>query len=115
MKTFVFDLDGTLCTKVTDGNYNNAKPKKERIDQVNLLYDEGNFITIHTARGMGRHNNNAVAANEEFYNLTVKQLDQWGVRYHEVHLGKPSGDIYIDDKAVSDDQFFKITLGANFE
>ena len=55
---------------------------------------------------MGRHNNNQESANREFYDLTKNQLDKWGVYYHELFLGKPSGDIYIDDKGVSDGQFF---------
>ena len=55
---------------------------------------------------MGRHNNNQELAHREFYDFTKSQLDKWGVHYHELFLGKPSGDVYIDDKGVSDGQFF---------
>ena len=41
-----------------------------------------------------------------FYDLTVKQLETWGVRYNELHLGKPSGDYYVDDKGIKDEDFF---------
>jgi site-specific DNA-adenine methylase len=27
--------------------------------------------------------------------------------YHELFLGKPSGDYYIDDKGINSDEFFK--------
>ena len=36
-------------------------------------------------------------AHRRFYKLTKKQRD-WGVKHHGLFMGKPSGDIYIDDK-----------------
>ena len=105
MKSFVFDIDGTLCTK-TDGDYTKAKPYERRIKTINRLYDEGNTIILLTARGMGRHKNDSKKAEAEFYDLTVKQLSQWGVKYHRLFMGKPSGDIYIDDKGCNDQEWF---------
>ena len=52
--TYVFDIDGTLCTKATDFDYDGSEPIQERIDVVNRLYDEGHTIIMQTARGMGR-------------------------------------------------------------
>jgi len=103
--TYVFDIDGTICT-LTNGNYSEAKPFKSRISLINKLYDEGNKITLLTARGMGRFNNNQIRAQEAFYDLTAGQLGVWGVKYHELFLGKPSGDVYVDDKGVKDEDFF---------
>ena len=105
MKTYVFDIDGTICT-LSDGNYELAKPKIDRIRIVNDLYDSGNVIYFYTARGMGRFNNDASMAKVNFLALTVKQLKDWGVKYHELFLGKPSGDFYIDDKGLKDEDFF---------
>ena len=105
MKTYVIDIDGTICS-VTGGQYQNAQPKKERIIKINKLYEEGNYIIFHTARGMGRTKNNAEKAKELFYNLTEDQLNSWGVKFHKLQLGKPSGDFYIDDKGIKDEQFF---------
>ena len=31
-------------------------------------------------------------------NLTLKQLKKWGVKYNQLIMGKPSFDLYIDDK-----------------
>ena len=59
---YVFDIDGTICTKVEDGDYSKAKPIKERIKIVNKLYDEGNTIIFQTARGMGRSGNSQAFA-----------------------------------------------------
>ena len=103
---YVFDLDGTICDKDKNDDYDNSYPFLERIRKINKLYDEGNYIVFHTARGMGRYNNNANLAIQEFYSLTKKQLEEWGVKYHELILGKPSGDIYIDDKGIKDGEFF---------
>jgi len=103
--TYVFDIDGTICTS-KDSDYSKAIPIKERIEKINKLYEEGNIINFNTARGMGRTNNCATKANEMFRDLTTKQLKEWGVKYHKLFLGKPAGDLYIDDKGVKDGEFF---------
>ena len=104
--TYVFDIDGTVCTTVNDGDYSKAKPYKHRIEKINNLYKQGNTIIFHTARGMGRYKNDANAAENHFYFMTAKQLKSWNVKYHRLFLGKPSGDLYIDDKGVKDEDFF---------
>ena len=106
MKTYVFDIDGTICTKDNDQNYDQSIPILDRIMIINKLFDDGNIIIFHTARGMGRHKNDRNLAIEEFYDMTLKQLASWSVKFHELYLGKPSGDIYIDDKGTRDDDFF---------
>ena len=103
--TYVFDIDGTICT-ITDGDYEKAEPLHERINLVNRLYEEGNTIHFLTARGMGRSDNSQIFAHRLFYKFTEKQLKQWGVKYHKLFLGKPSGDIYIDDKGMKDVKLF---------
>ena len=105
MSRYVFDLDGTLCNN-TFGDYRLAKPHPERIEFVNGLFEEGHYIVICTARGMGSSNNNRRRAIRKWRKFTSDQLNKWGVMYHELHLGKPAGDIYVDDKAMSDKDFF---------
>ena len=104
--TYVFDIDGTICTK-TDGDYTKAIPMRNRIDFINKLYDEGHKIIFLTARGMGRFSNDRSKAELQFYNLTKSQLESWGAKHHELFLGKPSGDIYVDDKGAKDVNFFR--------
>ena len=89
MKTYVFDIDGTICTN-TNGEYEIAKPFLRKIQEVNFLYDNGNYIKYFTARGS--------STGKDWFNLTKKQLETWGAKYHELILGKPEGDFYIDDK-----------------
>lgn len=102
---YVFDLDGTLCN-TTNGNYELAEPIADRIETVNRLYDNGHTITIYTARGMYSCNNNPVKAYEKYFSLTQEQLKKWNIKYHNLFLGKPSADIYVDDKGVNDADYF---------
>ena len=46
--TYVFDIDGTICTN-SHGEYEKAKPIYDRISKVNQLYDLGNTIIFQTA------------------------------------------------------------------
>ena len=55
---------------------------------------------------MGRFKNSRMYAHREFYDFTQRQLNSWGCKFHELHLGKPSGDHYIDDKGINSDDFF---------
>lgn len=108
LTTYVIDIDGTICTNgdCSSCKYEGSTPIPERIEKINSLFDEGHTIKYFTARGMGRYKDDGNKATEKFYNLTKMQLDIWGCKYHELILGKPSGDIYIDDKGVNANEFF---------
>lgn len=108
MSIYCIDIDGTICENGSCGSckYEGSTPIKERIEKINQLYDEGNIIKYFTARGMGRYNDDSNKAIEKFYALTKMQLEIWGCKYHELILGKPSADYYIDDKAINDNEFF---------
>ena len=86
----VIDIDGVVCNN-TWGKYELAKPLKDNIKKLNLLYEAGNNMVYFTARGY--------ETGIDWRSLTEKQFDEWGIRYNELHFGKPSGDYYIDDKA----------------
>ena len=45
---YCIDIDGTICTPGTckSCQYEGATPKKDRIEYVNKLYDEGHYITV---------------------------------------------------------------------
>jgi branched-subunit amino acid aminotransferase/4-amino-4-deoxychorismate lyase len=94
--TIVFDLDGTLCTN-TFGEYERAEPHPWAIERVNQLAAAGYRIVILTARGS--------ATGIDWEECTHEQLARWGVRYDELRLGKPSGDVYVDDRAVHTDSW----------
>lgn len=98
MKIYCFDLDGTLCTN-TKGAYEAAVPFFDRIQKVNELFENGSRIFIFTARG--------TVTGIDWRALTEVQLKKWGVKYHELQLGKPFAHIYIDDRGISDKDFFE--------
>lgn len=85
---YCFDIDGTICSQ--EKVYSDAKPFKDRIRQINKLYDEGNQIVFLTARGY--------LTGIDWKEVTSNQLKDWGVKYHNLVFGKPNADIYIDDK-----------------
>jgi len=93
------DLDNTLCF-TENSDYINSIPIQERIDNVNKLKDEGNHITIWTARG-GKSGIN-------YEELTIQQLESWNVKYDKLLINKPSYDLYIDDKSHNVDEYWKI-------
>ena len=110
---YVFDIDGTICTPGTCNacQYEGATPRKDRIEAVNKLYDEGHHIVYFTARAMGRNKHLPIeeakkVAEELLRPLTKMQLDIWGCKYHELIMGKSHADLFIDDKGINADDFF---------
>ena len=97
-KSWVWDIDGTICTE-TGGNYHLCEPFPVAIDALNKLYDRGDEIVLHTARGMKRFNNDVAMVYQNLYELTKKQLDEWGVRYDKLIMGKPYGTL-VDADAI---------------
>lgn len=103
LKRICFDIDNVLCTTDKKHNYSKSKPIKKNILAVNKAYSKGFVIILYTARCMGRYNGNLSKINKKIKPLTLKQLKKWGVRYHEIYFGKPSFDLFVDDKSL----FFK--------
>ncbi len=96
------DIDDTICyyNDINASlNYNNAIPYFDRIEKINKLYNEGNTIVYWTARG--------TKTGIDWYNITLKQLNKWGCKYNELKMGKPVYDLFIDDKNIKSDTFFK--------
>ncbi len=98
-KIICFDLDNVLC-RTKSNNYKSSVPLKKKINLVNTLFKKGYYIKIFTARFMGRNNNDITKAKKQGYKFTKIQLKKWKLKYHELIFGKPSYDIYIDDKSI---------------
>jgi hypothetical protein len=110
---YCIDIDGTL-TEPHEGTPWEAVPIPSRIDKVNKLYDEGATIYLMTARGFIRsqdHDGTITEqqkfADEHARERTEAQLTKWGVKYHKLYFGKPRAVIYVDDRAMSDHEFFQ--------
>ena len=92
-----FDLDNTLCYGKP---YEKAKPIPGRAKLLRDLRSDGHVIIINTARYMTTCESNLGKVIKEVGKLTLEQLDAWGFEYDEIHFGKPSADLYVDDKAL---------------
>lgn len=95
---YIIDIDGTICTN-TNGQYDTAQPIESRILHFNQLYQQGHQIHYWTARGS--------QSGLDWTEVTHQQLKLWGVLYHELKLGKPSYDHWIDDKAQNVEIYFQ--------
>tara|TARA_R110001583_G_C5381315_1_gene383759 strand:+ start:206 stop:508 length:303 start_codon:yes stop_codon:yes gene_type:complete len=95
------DIDETICETPADRDYNNAKPMPKRIKHINMLYEKGYTIVYWTARGTG--------TGIDWRDVTEKQFEEWNVKYHELKFGKPEYGLFIDDKNISSEIFFKDT------
>ena len=95
-KIYCFDLDLTLCN-TESMDYAEATAIPNRIAFVNTLFDQGNYIKIFTARGS--------ETGVDWRSVTESQLRSWGLSYHELILGKPAADFYVDDKAINSEDF----------
>lgn len=103
MKIYV-DVDDTICyyDREFDGigkDYSLAIPYKDRIEKINKLYDEGDKIVYWTARG--------TVTQRFWFETTYDQLKKWGCKFHELKMGKPAYDLFIDDKNINSERFFK--------
>jgi hypothetical protein len=95
---YMVDVDNTICeTRCSD--YENSKPYLERIEYMNMLFEQGHEVHYWTARG----GNSGI----DWYDFTKEQLKSWGVKYTSFNTGKPSYDLWVDDKAIFSGAFFK--------
>lgn len=96
---YFVDIDETICQSPTNRDYALAIPIKERIEKINKLFDEGNTIIYWTARGTG--------SGIDWRKVTELQFKNWNVKYHDLRFGKPIYDVFIDDKNINSETFFK--------
>lgn len=94
---YYFDIDGTIAeTKGTD--YKNSKPIYKVIDKINEYYDSGYHVVYWTARG--------TRTGIDCEELTEKQLQAWGCKYHELKMEKPVF-FYVGDDCENIAQWMK--------
>ncbi len=105
IKIVYVDVDETICHYGNPGqkrigavDYSTAIPYPERIEKINKLFDEGKTIVYWTARG--------TKTGLNWFQVTLKQLNDWGCKFTELRLGKPYYDLFIDDKNINSETFF---------
>jgi len=91
MVKYIIDIDDTICEMpdINDYSYENLinrKPIKETIKVVNNLFKQGHYIVFFTSRPSWD------------YEVTKEWLIKNEIRFNQLIMGKPLGDVYIDDK-----------------
>lgn len=94
------DIDETICRSPNVPDYTISKPIIKNIKKANKLYDDGHYIVYWTARGS--------KTGKDWSEHTCRQLQSWGVKYHEIKFGKPIFDIFIDDKVMNTKDWEKL-------
>lgn len=84
----IIDLDGTICTEERQFSRSLAKPLPNAVESINALYERGHTIIIYTARTWAE------------WEMTNSWLSSNGIKFHQLFMGKPVGDLWIDDRAI---------------
>jgi len=94
------DIDDTICKLPPNSqDYNQATPIYDRIAKINDLYDNGHIIIYWTARG--------TKSGIDWRELTLSQFNKWLVKYDQIYFSKPVYDLFIDDKNINSEEYFK--------
>lgn len=86
--TIMVDMDGVIATEERVFDRPLAKPLPGAKEALAKLRAAGHSIVIYTARGWAE------------YNVTKHWLDEHGMAYDAIHMGKPIAHIWIDDRAI---------------
>ncbi|HVB02202.1 MAG TPA: hypothetical protein VNE41_00650 [Chitinophagaceae bacterium] len=92
----IIDLDGTICSEEKQFSRSLAQPMAGAAEQLDRLYKEGHTLIIYSARGW-----------QEF-EMTADWLKRHQIPYHQLVMGKPTGDVWIDDRAIRFEGWEKI-------
>ena len=92
IKNYLIDIDGTICDDIPNEEperMSTAKIYPDALETLNKWFNEGHLICFFTSRV------------ESHRGVTEKWLKKNGFKYHQLILVKPIGDVWIDDRALS--------------
>ncbi len=79
------------------------KQRKDKEDQIAQLIQQNEQL-----QGLvKKRENDFSTVSKKNLEVTEKQFHRWGVKYHDILFGKPMYDIFICDKVVNSEVFFK--------
>jgi capsule biosynthesis phosphatase len=106
-----FDIDGTIAELRSFGQYyDEVAPKEGAVSTLRRLRNEGHYIILHTARGMESNNANLGKVIAKQSKMLFEWLEKYHIPYDEVYFGKPSADVYIDDKGLKFEEWRNLKL-----
>ena len=86
--TFFIDIDGTII------RWSDQKPAENAVETINAWYDEGHRIVLTTYRG------DRISDGPDCrfsVGNTLKELEQIGLKYHDILFNCPSPRVVIND------------------
>lgn len=96
-KTVIVDIDNTILLGNT---YETVYPNKTLINKLNNCFNNNYNIIYWTSRG--------TISNNNWYDFTKKQLDEFNIKYNLLITKKPFFDYFIDDKSLNTFKLIKI-------
>lgn len=87
-KTIMVDLDGVICSEEQFHDRPLATIIPGAREALARLRAAGYVVVVYTARSWGE------------YRVTKKWLDDHGLEYDGLQMGKPVADLWIDDRAL---------------
>lgn len=100
----VFDLDDTICVH-RNRDYVNAIPIECTIDKIRKMKQDGWEIVIYSARGQVSCKGDIREIERKNRQVVEDWLQKNQVPCDELLFGKPIGDVYVDDKGMSLNDF----------
>lgn len=98
---YCFDIDGTIAeTRKEKQFYWEVEPKEGAVESLQKLKEEGHYIILYTARNMETFSSNLGKINAVQGPVLFDWLKKYEIPYDEIYFGKPSADVYIDDKGL---------------
>lgn len=107
MKRLVIDIDDTLC-RTENGQYQRSEAIEPVRDQLVAYQKAGFEIVLYTSRNVRTYQGNLGKINANTLPNLIAWLDENGVPYDEIYMGKPwcgHEGFYVDDKAIRPHEF----------
>ena len=114
-RKLIVDVDDTILVTTVKRDYYNSTPIPRMIKKLNDLFDAGFEIVYFTARGQISKEGDLARIEEEVRPDLEDWMDRHGVKRTELIMGKPYGDYYIDDKAMTPETFLETEFDSQLE
>lgn len=101
--TLLIDLDGVVCSEEQTFERSLAKPIPGAREALLALREHGHTLVIYSARSWSE------------FRMTKKWLEDHGIPFDSLLLGKPVADLFIDDRAVHFTEWSEVLQGLPHE
>ncbi|HUW44224.1 MAG TPA: hypothetical protein VMW50_00360 [Dehalococcoidia bacterium] len=108
-KRMIVDFDDTISLTTTR-DWENAEPIWPVINKMNNLYEKGWEIWIVTARGQLSCDGDFQKADQKYRKIMETWLHKHGVKYHNLSFEKRLASYYVDDKALTPEEFVDLEI-----